>query len=83
MDSNLLDMNLNELTSLLLKTYTVECRYNAVCISYRTVLTEPEYKSECHITNYTPYQALMGELWGVLCEDSVENLLRYDSTALY
>ena len=29
-------------------------------------------KIECQITNYIPYIALTGELWGVFCEDSVE-----------
>ena len=33
--------------------------------------------------NYTPYLALTGELWTVFCEDSGENWLRYNGTALY
>ena len=47
------------------------------------MLTEAEYKSECQITNYTPYLARVGELWGRFCEDLVENWPRYNGTALY
>ena len=47
------------------------------------MLTEAEYKSECQMINYTPYLALTGELWTVFCEDSGENWLRYNGTALY
>ena len=46
-------------------------------------MAEAEYKSECKITNYTPYFAFAGELWGVFCEDSVESWLRYNGTAMY
>ena len=46
------------------------------------MLTEAEYKSECQITNYTPYLARQGELWGVFCEDLVENWPRYNGTTL-
>ena len=31
----------------------------------------------------TPYLALMGKLWGVLCEDLGENLPRYNGITLY
>ena len=29
---------------------------------------EAEYQSDAGTTKYTPYLALTGELWGVLCE---------------
>ena len=34
------------------------------------------------MTNYTTYLAITGELWGVFCEDSVENWPRYNGTTL-
>ena len=42
-----------------------------------------EYKSDFELTKYTPYLILMGKLWGVSCEDFVENWLCYNGTALY
>ena len=46
-------------------------------------MTEAEHKSGWQITNYTPYLALTGELWGLFCEDLVEIWSRYNGTALY
>ena len=48
-----------------------------------TTQAEAEYKSDFVATKDTPYLALTGELWGVFCEDFVENWLCYNSTALY
>ena len=39
--------------------------------------------NECQITNYTPYLTLTGELWGVICENSVENWQYSNGPALY
>ena len=36
-----------------------------------------EHKSDFELTINTPYLALMGELWGVYCEDFEEKLLLY------
>ena len=48
-----------------------------------TVLTEVEHKSELVFTTDTLYLPLMGELWGVCCEEFWKNWLCYNSTALY
>ena len=32
-------------------------------------MTAVEYQSDFELTKYTPYLALMGELWGICCED--------------
>ena len=50
---------------------------------YITATTKAEYKSEFEPTKDTPYLVLMGELWGVFCDDFRENLLHYNATALY
>ena len=42
-----------------------------------------EHKSDFELTKDTSYLALMGELWGVCCEDSGENWSHYNGTALY
>ena len=42
-----------------------------------------EHKSDFELTKDTPYLALMGELWGVCCEDFRENWSRKNDTALY
>ena len=42
-------------------------------IAYISAVTEVQYKSEFESTKDTPYLALMGELWGVFCEDFREN----------
>ena len=42
-------------------------------ITYDTVITVTESESDIRITTDTPYLALMGELWGVYCEDFGEN----------
>ena len=47
------------------------------------MLTHAELKSECQITDYTPYLTLTGELWGVFCEDSIENWPHLNGTILY
>ena len=52
-------------------------------ISYSTTWTEAWYKSGFYITHYTPWIALMGKLWGDLCENQDENWPRYNGTALY
>ena len=54
--------------------------YDIACIS---AVTEAEYKLEFEPTKHTPYLALMGELWGVFCEDFQENLPLYNGAALY
>ena len=51
-------------------------------IEYLTVVIETEYKSEFEPTQYSPYLALMGELWDVFCKDFGENWLCYNSTTL-
>ena len=65
---------------------TVGCRYNVVqnnmIIMYSIAVAEVEYKSEFESTKYTPYLTLMGELWGVFCEDFGEKRPHYISTAL-
>ena len=48
-----------------------------------TARTEAEYKSVFVATKHTPYLALTGELWGVFCENFVENWSRNNGTALY
>ena len=49
---------------------TVECRYNMVQhnMMFHTALHWMNQNiNPCQITNYTPYIALMDELWGVFC----------------
>ena len=46
-------------------------------------MTGAELKSDFKLTTGTPYLALMGELWGVYCEDFVESWPRNNGTALY
>ena len=41
------------------------------------------YALQCPYTTNITYLALMGELWGVNCEDFGENWQHYNSTALY
>ena len=41
-------------------------------------VTKAKYKSEFEHTKDTPYLTLMGELWGVFCEDFEENWLLYN-----
>ena len=65
---------------------TVKCRYNAV--QYNTIFHRALHWlklniNQCQITNYTPYLALTSQLWGVFCEDLVENWPHYSDTALY
>ena len=65
---------------------TVECRYNAVKCNtiFNTALRWlKQYINQCQIASYNPYLTLTGELWGVFCEDLVENWPRYNGTALY
>ena len=38
---------------------------------------------QVELTKETPYLALTGELWGVVCEELGENWPRYNGTALY
>ena len=42
-----------------------------------------ERKSNIRLTKDTPYLALTGELWGVICEDFGENWTRYNGTTLH
>ena len=42
-----------------------------------------EHESHLKLTVDTTYLTLTGELWGVCCEDSGENLLHYNGTTLY
>ena len=42
-------------------------------ISYNIAVTETEQKSESELTKDTPKLTLMGEFWGVYCEDFGEN----------
>ena len=42
-----------------------------------------ELNSDFKLTTGTPYLTLMGELWGVYCEDLEENWLYYTGTTLY
>ena len=62
-----------------LHVHIVECRYNAVqftrCYYW--------YCNDKNITTDTPHLTLMGEMWGVNCEDSGENWPRQHGTALY
>ena len=65
---------------------TVECRYNTVqysAIFYTALHWLKQNINQCQITNYTPYLALTGELWGVFWEDLIENWPHYKGTALY
>ena len=52
-------------------------------ITYGTAMTAAECKSDFKLTKDTPYLALKDELWGVDCEDSVENWPLYYDAALY
>ena len=66
--------------------YTIGYRYNSV--QYNTMFPTAlrwvkQNIKQCQITNHTPYIALTGKLWGVFCEDSVENWPRYNGTVLY
>ena len=46
-------------------------------------MTAAEHVSDFNLTTDTPHLALTGELWGVYCEDFVENWPCYIGTALY
>ena len=46
-------------------------------------MTGTDLKSDLKLTTDTPYLTLTGELWGVYCEDFVENWPHYNGTALY
>ena len=41
-----------------------------------------EHKSNIRLTKDTPYRNLMGELWGVFCEDLGENWPFHNDTEL-
>ena len=51
-------------------------------ITIGTAKTAAEHKSDFKLTTDTPYLALTDELWDVICEDSGENWLHYNSTVL-
>ena len=51
-------------------------------IAYSTAATGTENKSELIFKTDTPYLILMGELWGVYCEECGENWLHFNGTAL-
>ena len=42
-----------------------------------------ESETDFGITRDSPYLTLMGELWGVYCEEFGENCLRHKNTTLY
>ena len=46
-------------------------------------MTAVELKSDFKLTTATPHVALMGELWGVCCDDVRKNYLRYNGKSLY
>ena len=46
-------------------------------------MTAAELKPDFKLATDTPYLALMGELWGVYCEDFAENWPRYNGTTQY
>ena len=46
-----------------------------------TVLTGAEDECKFESTKDTPYLALTGELWGVVCDNLGENRPRYNGTA--
>ena len=46
-------------------------------------MSEAKDASEVLFSKDTPYLALTGELWGVICEDLGENWPLYNGTALY
>ena len=52
-------------------------------ITHGTVITAAESEWYFRITTGTPYLTLMGELWGVYCEDFGENWPHCNATALY
>ena len=45
--------------------------------------TEAEYESDAESKKYTPYLALMGELWGVFCEYLWGNWPSYNGTTMH
>ena len=45
--------------------------------------TEEHKSSNISLTEDTPYLTLMGELWGVYCENFGENRPRYNGISLY
>ena len=65
--------------------------WNSLCyntVQYNTIFHtalcwQKQNINQCQITNYTPYLARVGELWGRFCEDLVENWPRFNGTALY
>ena len=68
------------------KGHTVKCHNNTPIyhvITYHTVKTVAVSKSDFRITTDSPYFALLGELWGVCCEDLKENWLCYIGIMLY
>ena len=66
-------------------TNAIGCRYNVVSydISYSTTVTDAEHKSDIKLTKDIPYLALMGELWGVYCDDLGDNWPRCISIKLW
>ena len=46
-------------------------------------MTGAKHKSDSEIEKNTPYLTVMGELWGVCCEDFAENWSHYNGTILY
>ena len=45
-------------------------------------MTKTEHESDLKLTTDTTNLVLTGELWGVCCEEIVENWLRYNRTQL-
>ena len=70
------------------KRQTVECRYYVVQyhindIEHIIAVTGADNERKFEPTKDIPYLALMGELWGVCCENLCENSPRFHGTALY
>ena len=66
-------------------TYSrVSLKRRRICddITFSTVMTMAERKSNIRLTKDTPYLALMGKLWGVFCEDLGENWRCYNGTTV-
>ena len=62
-----------------------ECRYNMV--QYDIILYKvPQWLGQNLIRGWThkrPYLTLMGEQWGIICEDLEENSPRFNGTTLH
>ena len=69
-----------------LLNHAVECGYKAIqynIILYTTLQRLRQNLIRLKVPKDTPYLTLMGELWGVFCEDLEENWLCYNGTPLH